>query len=141
MFNLNDGSLTIDKYQININRYFTYQDFSKSKLYEIAKPIIINYPYRSYDINSPVLFLGELFSVRLFFNNEKLERLHICLYETDNASSWENWSEEAEMTKLTVQDDLLTKNIGSPPYIFEWGSIESLFDKRSGDTGIVITYK
>jgi hypothetical protein len=141
MFNLSDGSLKIEKYHVSIGRKFRYQDFVNSELYKIANPLVINIPYRSYIITDPISFLGIKFSLTIYFKNNLLERLHLYLFDPDETPSWEQWSEESEIKKLVIQNNLLNKNFGSPPYCYEWGSIESIFDKRSGDTGLIIIYK
>lgn len=141
MFNVIDGSLTIDKYGISINGKFSYKDFSSSKIFSEALPLIMNPPYRSYKIKDFILFLDEPFNIDIYFNDNRLENIHLNLCSScSESSNWEDWSEETEKEILKIQNSLLLKNLGSPPYNYKWGRIESLYDRRSGETGLIITY-
>jgi len=55
-------------------------------------------------------------------------------------TTWHDWSETEERKIKALNDDLLKKYLGPPPYVYDWGTIESDYDARSGSSSIVIHY-
>ncbi|MCA9952836.1 MAG: hypothetical protein KDE48_24470 [Anaerolineales bacterium] len=53
---------------------------------------------------------------------------------------WDNWSEENELAIKKLNDQWLESYLGSPPYQYKWGKIESEFDAKTGGSDITITY-
>lgn len=55
-------------------------------------------------------------------------------------TSWRDWSENEELKIKELNDELLKKYLGPPPYKYGWGTIESDYDARGGSSSIVISY-
>jgi hypothetical protein len=140
MFDIKNGKLYLAKFKMNIDQNLTHKDFCKSELYKKATPFIINPPYNSYKIEEYMEILGEKFIMVLFFQNEKLQRINFSFYNPNAFDSWENWSEEKELEIKKQYDNLLKQNFGDPPYEYYWGSLESIYDKRSGSAYLLVSY-
>ena len=140
MFNIKNGKLYLEKFKINIDQNLTHKEFCSSELYKKATPFIINPPYNSYKVEEYIEILGGKFIMVLFFQNEKLNRLNLSLYNPNAFDSWDNWSEEKELGIKKRQDILLKQNLGDPPYEYYWGSLESIYDKRSGSAYLLTSY-
>jgi len=52
-----------------------------------------------------------------------------------------DWSRERELDRKAQHDALLSRDLGAPPYAFEWGNILSVFDERSGGSIIIVEYR
>lgn len=53
---------------------------------------------------------------------------------------WSNWSFENELEIKRKNDVLLEQSLGTPPYHYEWGSVSSEYDAKTGDSSITISY-
>lgn len=101
-----------------------------------AEENILNGDYHSFDIES--LVIGKTnFAARIFFKQGQLWMLSLYLVD---GSSWSNWSEEEEMRRKAKHDEFLNQELGNPPYVFSWGKVESIFDRKGGSSSIVINY-
>jgi hypothetical protein len=141
MFDIKNGTIYLEKYKINIDPSFTHEKFCSSELFKKATPFVKNPPYNSYRLEEDVDFLGEKFTMVLFYQNEKLNRINLSFYVLNNSLSWGDWSEEKELETKKRQDNLLKQIFGEPPYEYQWGSLESVYDKRSGSAHFIIIYK
>jgi len=80
--------------------------------------------------------------ISLYFNpSEIIEIIIISLLPNNKETKWESWNLEGEMQTKHNNDEWLKKQIGDPPYEFEWGNIYSVFDSRSASSYIEIRYK
>jgi len=50
------------------------------------------------------------------------------------------WTEKLEIARKRIHDDWLRAEFGEPPYRFDWGSIESIFDQKSCIGDVIISY-
>lgn len=141
MFNIKNGAIYFEKYKISVDLGFTHERFCSSELFKKATPFVKNPPYNSYRIEDYIELLGEKFIMVLFFQNEKLNRMNLSIYNPNSSGSWDDWSEEKELETKKRQDNLLKQNFGEPPYEYQWGSLESVYDKRSGSAHLIIIYK
>ena len=57
----------------------------------------------------------------------------------ERCTSWDNWSEEQELVTQKYYDQWLTAHIGKERS-FNWGAIESIYDKKGGCTCVWINY-
>lgn len=124
--------------KFTLSSHTTVNDLLSSKLhYDIEK--WQDYGYIWYYLKPQILF-GEYCSVSLIFRPTKLIDNVIFSFTGNVIYQWENWSEN-EMLKLKKKNDrFLRKQLGSPPYIFSWGEIASVFDMRSGSAHIIVKY-
>lgn len=75
----------------------------------------------------------------LRFLDGKLAEVNLAFANPD--SDWNSWSEAKEESAKSVHDNWLASQLGEPPYIFNWGNVESLQDQRAGCSLILIRYK
>jgi hypothetical protein len=78
-------------------------------------------------------------SAQAYFENERLWMVVLSL-RVAAEEGWSNWSEEAERQRKQAHDALLRADLGSPPYTFAWGTVESGNDPKTGDSQIVVKY-
>lgn len=84
----------------------------------------------------------DYFALRLFFSREGgLVHLLLSLRDDGSVPTWENWSQERELQKKARNDRWLKKELGEPPYVFPWGSLQSLYDPREASSYIALEYK
>jgi hypothetical protein len=67
--------------------------------------------------------------------------MNLSFYVPNKSVSWDDWSEEKELETKNRQDNLLKQNFGDPPYEYQWGSLELVYDKRSGSSHLIISYR
>lgn len=128
----NGDFLLIEGEIINTKTTFTAlkERFPDNKVWEVGTGYFWLYFY-----NCP--FEGKLFSISLCFKGEKLENL--CFEMNERCTSWDNWSEEQELVTQKYYDQWLTAHIGKERS-FNWGAIESIYDKKGGCTCVWINY-
>jgi hypothetical protein len=114
----------------------TEDEFLTSSYGTNSEESIINGNYHSYDISSVTINASE-FSARALYIDGKLSS--ISLYP-NKSFSWRNWSEQNELKKKEILNDFLTHELGAPPYKYMWGSVESIFDRKSGFSYVLIKY-
>jgi hypothetical protein len=141
MFDIKNGTIYLEKYKINIEPSFTHEKFCSSELFKKATPFVKNPPYNSYRLEEGINFLGEKFTIVLFYHNDRLSRMNLSFYVPNKSVSWDDWCEEKELETKNRQDNLLKQNFGDPPYEYQWGSLESVYDKRSGSSHLIISYR
>lgn len=87
----------------------------------------------------PFIFLGKTIIVDFLFENGVVESFGVYFF--DGEEGWSSDTEMSEQKKKKDQDKWLKKNIGATlPYEFDWGSIVSLYDQKSGFSNIVVRY-
>jgi len=107
--------------------------FLASSLGREAMVVVENGPYVTYRVN-PEPGVG----ATLLFNEDRLENVawaFVMPNETEN-----DWSEEFEMQRKTRHEDWLLKELGKPPYRFEWGEVASEYDAKGVSSAIMIVY-
>lgn len=82
------------------------------------------------------------FVLRMFFEgvSKKLEFCQIVVQTQDTVPSWQEWSMEKQLKIKSDNDVWLKKEIGCPPYNFEWGEIKSVYNAREAASYIVLKY-
>ena len=114
----------------------TLANFIASPLGEVATLDVQNNQYATYSVL--VKESQEEFGISFVFKAQKLESLRI--EKIDTAYSWSNWTEEIEAQRKLEHERLLTRILGSQPYLFPWGEAGSSLDPRSGSANIWIRY-
>jgi hypothetical protein len=137
MFQLTIGEIEIGDERISVG--YTKDDLLASALYTQVIRETTN-AYSLY-VLSPQRIKNERFSVFLSFNPEgMLEFISLSILPEQTLPSWESWSKESEIKRKKLNDEWLKKQIGLPPFKYEWGEIVSQFDPRSGSSAIIIRY-
>lgn len=77
----------------------------------------------------------------VFFKDELLESVQLCLTGSAYGSSWQDWSEEKEMERKRANDGLLFKNGLVPGEKYSWGTVWSGYDSKGGFSSAVLRYR
>ncbi len=137
MIDITTGDITLDG--ATLGRSFTLASFRASALAAKASlPLAGGPPWQSFDIGK--CHIGErIFDVTLRFEGERLAMVSMALSDLDESPD-AAWSEKAARAAKRKHDEWLAAQCGSPPYAYDWGSIESTYDPRSVSSGITVQY-
>lgn len=97
---------------------------------------------------SPVSLMNREIIFVLCLRNGTLDRVEFCVDSNDLPSSWSNWSEEGELKRKQLNEELLfrifndgvKRNKFPERYDFTWGHIISVYDQKSGGSDIILRY-
>lgn len=96
--------------------------------------------YHSYKIQNMDVE-GKNFLILIYFADGILTEVQLHPEFIKN-NKWAAYSSKDEVDNKLSNDSWLQKTIGAaPPYVFSWGSIESVLDKKSCMTFILLRYK
>lgn len=109
------------------------QSFLASSLGLVAIVAVENGPFVTYRV-APEPGVG----ATLLFNGERLENVAWAFTMPDEAEG--DWSEESEMRRKKVHEDWLQKELGNPPYRFNWGEVSSEYDPKGVSSAIIVVY-
>ena len=119
MINIKTGEIQINN--TIINRNFNKIQFINSDIF------LENNLSKKYDIEKDNFSIGiqkigdNLFFVELFYEKSGIIKVLRLIYTVDgNPKKWEDWSYEEEMQKKKINDELLVKELGKPPYDYDW---------------------
>ena len=126
MINLLDGNITIDSNYI-LSSKLTFDEFKLSNYYDNQNKKKMFYLKGTYKIDA------NFFHVSLYFENEFLKNIHLIL-EDDTINEYE------ELKRKEKHDILLNKDNVDEGNEYNWGSIVSVYDRRSNTSLIVLTY-
>lgn len=76
--------------------------------------------------------------VVVYFHGTQLHMIEISAGSPAFGTSWDDWSEEKEVQRKQIHDDLLSEELGPPPYEFPWGSAVSVLDLKNGTSSIIL---
>jgi hypothetical protein len=108
-----------------------FVDFEKDKVLE-------NGPWKTYSIRNMSL-CGRPISLSISFEDNRIRSLHMSC--ASGSESWADYSTAKEFEIKAANDRLLEDILGmKPSQCFWWGIVESSFDSKTGDAGIVIRY-
>lgn len=117
-----------------------------SAMVENARPLVHNGPYRSYLLPQTTL-QGRTFNPSAYFNDGRLESVYLTWADPNikGGSPWEDFSFERERSIADADAAWLTNALGQAgagrkTYQFDWGSIWSGFDERSGFSSVILRY-
>jgi hypothetical protein len=118
----------------------TREAFLASPLAEGHEIFVQNEPWCSYKLKRFPVQDTE-FIVVLFFADQRLTTVSLfdALPEL-TGGSWDDWSEEKEMARKRRHEEWLARwdlPIGTYP----WGTVDSVYDPRSGASDIWVTYR
>lgn len=107
--------------------------FLASPLGHAAKVVVENGPYVTYRF-APEAGIG----ATLLFKGEQLENLAWAFQTPDESDG--AWSEDSEMQRQRLHDAWLLRELGKPPYRFDWGEIVSEYDAKAVSSAIIVAY-
>jgi len=131
MFNINTG--TVNHRDVTLRLGETREDFLATDAGANAQLMVENQGWSTYRFSpdQKVFFVAQ-------FKNDVIKQIHIAFALDGNDPN--PWTVESETARKSRHDQMLREEIGSPPYRFSWGQIESVTDPRSGASQIIITY-
>ena len=142
--NKNNGSIFIAEANIHIESHLKKNSFLSSERFHALieerreyKNSHSNYRLKTFAINE-----NDTLGMTIYFDPQgKISMIILYISNKFLSGTWENWSLEKEMQRKRLHDEWLEGFLGKPPYNFEWGRAWSVYDKRSGGSGMGITYK
>jgi hypothetical protein len=134
---MRDGNICLDNSNLCFYQYLAEKDFLLSDPGKSAKLLIDNAGYHTYLLSADKV-KGTLFSFLAVFYNGVLQSVALTNCEDAGQSSYQ----ESELITLKQKHDgwLISAIGASGPYRFNWGSIESVYDKKSWSASIVFRY-
>ena len=153
MIDLNTGEIYLLKNDITINKYLKKADLQKSRIYA-------DFLKRAWDVKTgyiwyyfkPLDLFGSQFSMSLCFFGEDIFKVSFSIYDKEYPTSWSEWSLEGELDRKSAHDVTLKKMFNRLPdedhgmpmpickYVFNWGSVTSGYDSRSGGSSIWVNW-
>jgi hypothetical protein len=135
MIDTKNGDIYINNSQIKLTLNLSVEQFKKTPLYsgENIKPF--------YSVKHSVHIANKNFKIALYFLNNKLKEIRLYSEEIALGTSWLDFSEQKELERKKEHDKWLENLIGKGPYLYSWGEIISVFDKKGGVSSIIIRYK
>lgn len=99
-------------------------------------------PYASFT-SGTLEIIGQPFNLTLDFHGSDLTSVNLFAIDERFGTSWADWSKEKELQRKRFHESWLNKVLGNDryPYEYDWGSVESIYDGKSGFSYISIKYK
>ncbi len=115
----------------------TKRNFLSTPYGKNAKLFVNNKEYVSYKIDVH-MFMSQNFIPILYFKNESL--IEVQLHNYTDSTSWSDL-DDIDLLSFKKQNDLiLRRNLGLPPFKYNWGEVVSFVDNKSCIVGIIIRY-
>ena len=130
MINASLGEFQLDDHDLVIRPDLMLAEFKASDLFPIREPME-NEAYVTFTFSGSIKGMPAKFW--LYFMWEKFNGLHWEPLHGTRGRMWDDVSEEEQERFL---DDWLLKQIGPPPYEYQWGVIASGRDMKSGGYSI-----
>jgi len=143
MINKETGEIKFPNWDVSLSRYMTRESFLKSSLAQGATIEVRNEPYCSWKLIPRKWDDNKWWIVIVYFEGERLFQVILAASDSETSSGWENWSEESEKQLKNCYALVLGQLLGvsgAKPYKFSWGTVEAVYDERSGSSFIVIRY-
>ena len=136
---MKDGTIKLGD-DFVIKNSFTISELMKIDKKYYTKRLVLNGRFESFQ-TGPVDFYGKKVIPTMYFEDGRILRVALYLSDSEDGG-WNSNTEDLQRRKLIEQDALLSGILKSnPPYDYRWGTIESVFDPRSGVSQIIISYK
>ena len=141
MINLKTGDIGPDVGEYIVGRSIDRMQFEKMneayirKIWDVGNGYIWFY-------SSDQIINGEKFMLAVCYRpDQKLGRIQLSIITSKHANSWEEWDEQKEREIKVLQDKWLLENFNIVEgKTFNWGTIKSLYDDKSGSSYISIKY-
>lgn len=143
--------MRLDKGKIVINNKEIYsgmdsESFKKVFLMDVNS--YINGNIERYNFKSPQIIEGLSLWVKIIFKDSFLSSIEMKNADLKLKNSYDNWSDDKVELKRESHNNWLINNLGEAHeklpvvlrYIYSWGKIESYYDPKAADSGILITY-
>ena len=138
MFDAATGTLTFDNLQTSIGSNLSRTQFLQSSLAVDARTLVANEPWHSW-VLKPHFNCDLTFIVAVYFHAEILKWVHLTNVDPQFGTSWSEWSEQKQLALKATHDAWLHKTFKSRRR-FAWGSVESVYDRKDGNSSIIFTF-
>ena len=124
--------------KIMISKDQRYNEISKLKLIKNTWDVANGYKWIYF---LPIEIEQLNYQISACYFEEQLSTINLSFHQIDSPQkTWNDWSEEKELSMEKTYEDWLTEQVGSER-IFEWGAIGVYYDIKGGGTSINIKYK
>ncbi len=144
-----DGTIEFDLPCVKISRHMRREDFLNSSLFAISETQNQNEPWSRYGFK-PVTAKREGYAGDICFLADSIYSISLCSTRPEFDTSWGDWTFEKEQARHAFHKKLLESFFCRPPdstgqngdamYAFNWGTVSSITDIKTGDTSILIKY-
>jgi hypothetical protein len=141
MIDKQTGEIKFPGWDISLSPAVTREVFLKSPLAQGAKVTVNNEPYCSWRLVPTNGEDQKWWHTIVYFKGEKLYQINLAASDDESGSGWEDWSEEFERHKKDYYTALVERFLGfSRQQDFSWGSVEAVYDEKTGGSYIMIKY-
>ena len=136
LIDLTTGAITLSTVDSPVGPTLTREEFLR---YSTGHSVLIeNAPWVSYTLPQQSLADAQ-FAVVVYFKHERIESVELAHVFPDRDESWADWSKTTEMERKAFHDEWLN-NRGVTQDTYDWGTVYSDFDAKSGASVIVFRY-
>jgi|GEM_PF-3807756 len=136
LIDLATGSLQLPTVSLPVTPTLTHDEFIRNSTEHAV--LIDNATWISYTLPQQSL-ANTQFAVVLCFTNDRVESIELSHVFPNRDESWSNWSKEAELERKAIHDKWLVGR-GLTQDTYDWGSVYSEFDAKSGASVIIFRY-
>ena len=135
---MKNGSINVEDLGVDLDSSLTEKEFINSIIGAQASPIVLNGEFHSY-YSGTHLVGGENVVLGFYFESGILNSIRISLVD-DQLSSWDDFTEETLDIMYENNMKWLNEKFGLAPGTFPWGILDVTYDKKSGNSEIVMKY-
>ena len=135
------GKIQLPSDGLEIGPELTRESFLASSIASRSCEKIRNEANRSIELPG-VQYEGHPIAWSLRFNGLNLWSVSIACMDDEFGRLWSEWSEHRELARKQLHDSLLESILGNSWHgrQFRWGRVESVYDPKSGGSGITVSY-
>ena len=144
--------MRLDEGKIIINNKEIYSGIDTEgfrKLFFMDVNSYINGNIERYNFKSPQTIVGLSLCIKIIFKDTFISSIELKNADVNLKNSYDNWSDDKVELKRKSHDEWLINNLGEPHeklpvalrYMYSWGKVESYYDPKAADSGILITYR
>lgn len=141
---MREGTFALGE-RLVVNRSLTEGAFLEA-VGQDASPLVHNGVHRSYLIN-PVTLHGRCFRPGVYFTDGMITFVSLTWVDAERSTDgWKDWSKERELEvaradAVWVSSVLNGLGTMTDTYSFEWGTISSGYDDRTGGSSVIVRYR
>jgi hypothetical protein len=137
LIDLTTGAFTLPTVALRIAPTLTRDEFLQSSTGHSV--LIENAPWMSYILPQQSLADAQ-FRVAVYFKHDRVDSVQLAHPFPDRDESWANWSKATEFDRKAFHDEWLNNN-GITRDAYDWGTVHSDFDQKSGGSVIIFRYQ
>lgn len=144
MIYIQNGEIIVENLPYSLNSNIQRKNFEETFPKEFIRDIDdMNNGYIWFNIWGSIDMKGNIILLSLCFNpNNGIESISVYPHVSQNIKlDWADWSEEKFAKEKVLCDKWLIKNFNLKEHNeFNWGTIGSYSDRRSGSNSIIVRY-